>query len=225
MNEEYFVWKIPTRNLGALDENDNSWQAADSLHIAHFHPKSSKHHPETEVRMFYNDTGIYLRFRVKDRYVRSLHTEYNSKVHEDSCVECFLQPPDAPGYYNFEINAGGTLHVNYIVDPRRDENGKRRDIRPLAPELAGTLDIRSSLPPIVDPEIRDQMNWSISIHIPLAFFACHTPLQALRGSRWRANFYKCGDKTSHPHWGAWKAIGELNFHQPQCFGTLIFDNK
>lgn len=225
MNEEFYVWKIPTRNSRALDENDTVWKAADSLRIARFHPKSSEHRPETEVRMFYNDTGIYLRFRVKDHFVHSLHTEYNSKVHEDSCVECFLQPPEAPGYYNFEINAGGTLHVNYIIDPRRDKNGKRRDLRPLAPEMAAMVDIRASLPKIVNPEIRELLNWSISVRIPLAFFACHTPLPALPGSRWRANFYKCGDKTSHPHWGAWKAIEELNFHQPQCFGTLIFDEK
>ncbi|MDD3966848.1 MAG: carbohydrate-binding family 9-like protein [Candidatus Marinimicrobia bacterium] len=45
------------------------------------------------------------------------------------------------------------------------------------------------------------------------------------GSRWRANFYKCGDKTSHPHWGSWQALDILIFHQPESFGILEFDGQ
>ena len=41
------------------------------------------------------------------------------------------------------------------------------------------------------------------------------------GQVWRANLYKCGDQTSHPHWASWAPIGEaLNFHQPGFFGGL-----
>ena len=39
---------------------------------------------------------------------------------------------------------------------------------------------------------------------------------------WRGNLYKCGDRTSHPHWAAWSPVDELNFHLPRCFGTLRF---
>ena len=35
------------------------------------------------------------------------------------------------------------------------------------------------------------------------------------GDRWRANFYKCGDETSHPHWASWSPVGRLDFHRPQ----------
>ncbi|MDD3094682.1 MAG: carbohydrate-binding family 9-like protein [Candidatus Neomarinimicrobiota bacterium] len=225
MNKRFRIRNSGICSLRALNENDVVWRRADAIHIAHFHPRSSGHHPETEVRMLYNNRGIYLLYRVKDRFVRSVHTEYNAKVHEDSCVECFLQPPDAPGYYNFEVNAGGTLHVNYIIDPHRDENGKRKDMRPVPAELAATLQIRSSLPRVIEPEIREKLNWSLSLYIPLDFFACHSPLPALPGSRWRANFYKCGDKTSHPHWGSWQALDILNFHQPESFGILEFDGQ
>jgi hypothetical protein len=47
------------------------------------------------------------------------------------------------------------------------------------------------------------------------------PLRPVRGQRWRANAFKCGDQTSHPHWASWAPIGEaLNFHQPGRFGWL-----
>ena len=48
------------------------------------------------------------------------------------------------------------------------------------------------------------------------------PIAIDKGSVWGANFYKCGDETSHPHWGAWSPVDELNFHLPRCFGRLGF---
>jgi hypothetical protein len=60
--------------------------------------------------------------------------------------------------------------------------------------------------------------------VPFAFFERYvgkTPL--LPGDRWRANFYKCGDATSHPHWASWSPVRELNFHRPDDFGTILFE--
>ena len=36
------------------------------------------------------------------------------------------------------------------------------------------------------------------------------------------NFYKCGDETEFPHFGAWKevAVPEPDFHRPEYFGEL-----
>ena len=40
---------------------------------------------------------------------------------------------------------------------------------------------------------------------------------------WKANFYKCGDETLHPHFGCWNPVvaEEPNFHLPEFFGTLL----
>ena len=39
----------------------------------------------------------------------------------------------------------------------------------------------------------------------------------------RANFYKCGDKTAHPHYLSWSPIHteKPDFHRPEFFGELI----
>jgi hypothetical protein len=42
------------------------------------------------------------------------------------------------------------------------------------------------------------------------------------GQTWRANFYKCGDLTSHKHWASWQPVKELNFHRPEDFGEIVF---
>jgi hypothetical protein len=38
----------------------------------------------------------------------------------------------------------------------------------------------------------------------------------------RANFYKCGDLTAHPHFLSWNPIDlpKPDFHRPEFFGTL-----
>ena len=40
----------------------------------------------------------------------------------------------------------------------------------------------------------------------------------------RANCYKCGDLTDHPHYLSWNEVQSdtPSFHRPQDFGLLIF---
>jgi Carbohydrate-binding family 9 len=225
MKRSYYLIKTTRTVEDILDWDSDFWHEVDIANICHFHPKSCSHHPITEVKLQYNSSGIIVLFRVKDKYVRSIHTQYNSKVNEDSCVEWFIKPPCAEGYYNFEINAGGTLHVNYIVDPERNENGIRKDMRKIPQEHAKQVKIFSSLPRVIDPEISEEIIWYLALNIPFVFFEFHTPLKKINGSIWQGNLYKCGDKISHPHWAAWNAIDELNFHQPKHFGEFMFVDK
>ncbi len=65
----------------------------------------------------------------------------------------------------------------------------------------------------------------MAFFIPLSVFEKTTGLQStkLSGQTWRANLYKCGDKTSHPHWASWQPLTETNFHLPECFGKITFE--
>jgi hypothetical protein len=222
MKKRYIISAINIATKDLLDWQAPAWRNVDIAEINDFHPKSSDHHPKTYVKIGHDDQNIYVIFKVEDKYVRSTYIEYNSKVNEDSCVEWFIKPPDAEGYYNFEMNAGGTLHVNYIIDPERDENGKRKNIIAIPESHAKTVKIISSLPRVIDPEISDPTVWYLAMTIPLSFFELYSPVDKIDGSVWQGNLYKCGDKTSHPHWGYWSPVKELNFHQPHCFGEFIF---
>ena len=82
--------------------------------------------------------------------------------------------------------------------------------------------VRSTLPPVVDPEI--EADWQLAFFIPTALLEAYVgPIGPLAGQEWRANLYKCGDRTSHPHWASWSPVDALNFHLPHCFGTLRFE--
>lgn len=210
--------------LPALDDGWESpaWQQAETLEIDHFRPEGSDHRPRTSVRLLYDHTGICGLFRVDDQYVRCVHTAYMGQVYKDSCVECFLQPRPDKGYFNFEFNCGGTLRCSYITDPTRVADGFRHWI-PLPEEEGHQVCLYHSLPRIIEPEIPTPTQWALALFIPFGLLEKYVGvLGGMEGQHWRANFYKCGDETSHPHWASWSPLEQRNFHWPECFGTIRF---
>jgi len=198
----------------------SAWHQADTLELIHFRFEGSDHRPKTTVRLLHDQRGIFGIFRVEDRYVRSSHTEYLSPVHKDSCVEFFVKPKQDRGYFNFEFNCGGTLLCSYIIDPTRPSDAFR-DFVKLSEEDGKQVRIYHSMPEIVEPEITEPVTWFLEFFIPFSLLEQYVGLSGdVKGQSWYANFYKCGDETSHPHWASWTPLPEKNFHLPKCFGEI-----
>ena len=198
------------------------WGKAPFLEIAAFRPESSDHRPRTRVKLLYTPDGISGRFHVRDRYVRCVRHGFQAPVYKDSCVEFFVQPTPGGGYFNFEFNCGGHLLASYITDHERTDDGFKSFTR-LLPEEGRHIGIEHSLPARVEPEIAADTPWHLGFFIPFGVMETHAgPLKIEKKTAWRGNFYKCGDETSHPHWGAWAPVDAVNFHLPRCFGTLWF---
>ncbi|OPZ24074.1 MAG: hypothetical protein BWZ02_02971 [Lentisphaerae bacterium ADurb.BinA184] len=198
------------------------WGAVAPLELSCFRPEGSDHRPRVQVKLLHDGSGIAVFFRVEDRYVRSVQTRLHGPVCTDSCVEWFVRPLPDRGYFNFEVNCGGTLHASFVEDPTRTPNGFRK-WRPLSPEACARIAIAHSMPPVVDPEIPDPVTWTLQLQVPLAVFEEFLgPLGPLAGQQWQANFYKCGDHTSHRHWVSWAPVGKLDFHRPQDFAPMVF---
>jgi hypothetical protein len=199
-----------------------AWERAGTLTVQHFRPESSDHRPQTSARLLYDTTGIHGIFRVEDRYVRCVRTQYHAEVWKDSCVEFFAQPRPDRGYFNFEFNCGGAFLCNYITNPERTPDGFK-EFTKVPAHLGQTIQARSSLPQQIDPEIMTPILWTLRFFIPFALFEHYLgSLGAIPGQAWRGNFFKCADETSHPHWAAWSPVDELDFHRPSCFATLRF---
>jgi hypothetical protein len=65
--------------------------------------------------------------------------------------------------------------------------------------------------------------WRVAYAVPFSLFEeVFGPLGEPGARRWRANLYKCGDQTSHPHWATWSPLEQVNFHDPSRFGVLEF---
>lgn len=65
--------------------------------------------------------------------------------------------------------------------------------------------------------------WELSLVIPVSAFFRHE-IDNLSGLIIHGNFYKCGDKTAHPHFLSWNPIDipSPDFHRPDFFGEIKF---
>ena len=199
------------------------WSRAETLTVNLFHPASSGHRPGVQARALYEAKGIYVIFKVKDRYVRSVNTQPQGPVCRDSCVEFFFEPKPGAGYLNMEANCGGTFLCFHITNSTRTPGGFKTSVK-IDPSWFSQIKTYHSLPAVVDPELTAPTEWILEYFIPFALIEAYAgPLGAVAGQTWRGNFYKCGDQTSHPHWASWAPIGdELNFHQPAKFAPITF---
>jgi len=203
--------------------NGDIWRNVPALEVGNFRQEGSTHRPQTLCKLLYDQERLYGIFRVDDQYVRSVNTEFQSDVYKDSCVEVFLQPKSTGGYFNFEFNCGGALLASYVIDPTR-VSGRVTQCLPLTLDDDRQIQRYHNLPIVVEPEIVAKQIWFLEFSIPFAVLTKFAgPLGEIAGQTWRGNFYKCGNETSHPHWGAWSTVQELNFHLPECFGRITFE--
>lgn len=221
-DKKYKVSKLKGALTINADWDKAQWKNIETIKIENYMGTIPPFKPTVEAKMMYDNDNVYVIFRVKDRYVRSLVQEYNGNVSGDSCVEFFFAPDsNLPlSYFNLEINAGGTPLIFYIKHPY-----------PATPyvKLEATeieeIEIAHSLPSKVDPEITEPVTWTIEYRIPLSMLAKFSNVsRPAPGVIWKANFYKTGSRTSNPNYITWNFVDNPrpNFHLPQFFGTLIF---
>lgn len=222
---EYHIRKAARKPELTGQWDGPAWKDADVARLDSFHRAGSDHRPITEAKILHDDDGLYVHFRVQDRYVVCTRSQNQSLTSKDSCVEVYLQPNGEAGYFNFEMNCGGALLLFYILDPIRNDPGifKHKFIVPQS--LIDTMRIYHSLPRTLPGEIADPVQWSVEYFVPnslLEYYVGRLPPAGQR--RWRGAFHKCADDSSHPHWASWPPIGEeLNFHVPRCFAPFSFD--
>ena len=196
------------------------WGAATPAILTHHMGDPPEHRPKTQAKLLYDVDALYVRFRVEDRYVVALETEPQSGVSGDSCVELFVTPGTdvAPGYFNVEMNCVGTTLFHHQREPGVENH-------PLDQEI-NELEVRHSVPgPTVDPEVGEPLTWTVGYRVLFRALArCATISAPEPGVVWRANMYKCANRSSHPHWLTWSpvAFDRPNFHLKEQFGYLHF---
>jgi hypothetical protein len=160
-------------------------------------------------------TSILLRYLVREPQVRAINTGFNTPVWEDSCVEFFLSLEDDPAYYNFEINAIGTVLGAYGPDRHRREW--------ISEALLEQVRTTPSLGRGIIRNLEGDISWEMDIVLPVKVL-CHHHITDIAGLYARANFYKCGDKLTRPHYLSWQPVktDTPDFHRPEFFGALVF---
>lgn len=193
------------------------WAALPSLAIDNYLWLDNAYRPDVRVRLCYSSLYLYVMFRVGERRVRVRYTKFQDPVYKDSCVEFFVDafPETGLGYVNFETNGAGTLLAAFGLD--------RSHRASLWPEDLAGFEISSSIEGPLDGE-HGREDWTLEYRVPLALFHKLYGRAVRPGLRAAANFYKCGDETEVPHYGAWSPVETPtpDFHRPEFFGELLF---
>jgi hypothetical protein len=197
------------------------WRSTKPLILENYMGDKPTHFPETKVKMRYDKDNIYLIFSVMDKYVKAVAKEINGKVWMDSCVEFFFSPGSNTerGYFNFEANCKGVFLFNYHLN----NSGSGDSV---SMEDCEKVRIAYSLKSDVEQEIAEPLEWRLEYSIPISVLKKYMKVdEPGPGVSWRANFYKCADQTSHPHWLTWARVDypQPKFHLPEFFGRLIFE--
>jgi hypothetical protein len=177
--------------------------------------KGYNYKPEVELAIAYSDHEIFLKYYITENYFKAEKTETNQMVCEDSCVEFFVSPEDDGIYYNLEFNGIGTC---LLGSGTGRENSKRAN-----PEIVSKIRRLTSVGNNPVREHEGKIAWNIIIAVPFGVFFHHN-IKELKGKTFRANFYKCGDMLTVPHYVTWNPVGteKPDYHQPKYFGVLKF---
>jgi hypothetical protein len=167
--------------------------------------------PLVQFVIAHSGNCILLKYFVTEDHIRAAAGNINGAVWEDACVEFFVSF-DEKGYYNLEFNCIGTALAGFGKEKANRERIEEHIIRKIK---YGSC---------INNPGEDKIHWELTVAIPPEVFAHHN-LSSLQGLACRANFYKCGDALPRPHFVAWSDIEapQPNFHLPQFFGTLLFE--
>jgi hypothetical protein len=203
---------------------ESSWdsgfgKAIKPLDLKYYMGEKPEHRPLTQAKLLYDDEALYMMFRVEDKYVRAV-AEHQGPVCRDSCVEFFFTPGSdvQKGYFNLEMNCGGTMLFHHQIVPRKNSVI-------IAADDCSKIEVYHLLPQKVDPEMQKPVVWVVAYQLPFEILKKYAAVELPHsGVTWRANFYKCADATSHPHWLTWAHVDrpQPDFHVPECFGTIEF---
>jgi hypothetical protein len=211
------IKKIDTNNAASLSEAAallESQTQTNSIDVLNWE-KAFPYKPRLKFRIAHTGDEIWLKYYVNEKNILAQETRTNGDVYKDSTVEFFISV-DGKNYYNFEFSCIGTIHIGY---------GEGRHNRtPVNPAIAEKIQIESTLGNQPFAEKSGDFNWEMMIRIPKTCFA-FDKIDTFSKLNATANFYKCGDETSDPHFVTWNAIGTENpdYHCPEYFGKIDFE--
>ncbi|MFC1573649.1 carbohydrate-binding family 9-like protein [Candidatus Latescibacterota bacterium] len=218
---EYTVMRTTEKIVidGILDEQD--WESAPSFGSFQFPWWKTGDKEQTEVKMLWDDTFLYLSYTCEDKHIWADQYDTNANTYQDDCVEMFWDPnPSDPKrkYNMFEFNCIGNLLSVYVGS---GENIHQRISRIMVPHIGQTLQ------GTVNDDSDEDTGWILEVAVR---FSDYTELYdgstPENGDMWRIGLNRCGGKINNQH-SQWSPsqTDKPSFHRPEDFGKVFFSVK
>jgi len=203
---------------GRLDEP--TWRAADVMALS-LTDTGAKPRLGTVVRTLWDDRYLYVGFHCVDTDVWATMAGRDMPLWEEEVVEIFLDDDrDGIGYFELVCNPLGALVDVFCLHERHGTRFKAlRDWNADGVLVAVTVD--------GDPTRRDtrDRSWTAEWAIPFDQIVMAPHVPPANGDTWRANFYRIEQGRDAVEYTAWSPTGEINYHHPERFGTLVFSTE
>ena len=188
----------------------------------------------TRMKMLWDYNYLYIGVKLEEPHLWATYTARESVIFQENDIEVFLDPDgDTHNYYEWEINALGTLWDLLLTKPYKDGgkpiNGWNINDFEYAVHLEGTLN---------EPSDTDD-HWSVEMAIPWSSISQGNSPPS-DGDQWRINFSrvqwqlevkdnaytkvknpKNGKAFPEDNW-VWSPIGAINMHIPDRWGYVQF---
>ncbi len=218
---EYKVLKATEKIVidGILDEKD--WETAQAVGDFVFPWLKEGEKEQTEVKILWDDTFLYVSFKCQDKHVWAEYFDTNSNTCLDDCVEIFWDPnPEDPRrkYNMFEMNCVGNVLSVYVGS---GESIKQRVSRIMVPHIAQSIQGTLNNDDDIDT------GWILEIAIRFSDYPeLFKKALPVNGDYWRVGLNRCGGKTNQQYsqWSPTQSDNP-NFHAPEDFGKIIFSDK
>jgi alpha-galactosidase len=184
------------------------WQSARPVRFdSDWQGKNPEPALETEVRVLWSPTFVYLRFvcRYRELFVFEDSEPNGRRDHlwDRDVAEAFLQPDASvePRYKEFEVAPNG-MWIDLDISP------------------SGLADLKSGLTRSVHLDAKRKI-WTAELAIPMRSLTAQFDPKSV----WRANFYRVEGTAEPRQYMAWQPTHtpQPNFHMPKAFGTLRFE--
>ena len=209
--------------------SEPEWQSAQPVRFcSDWQGKNPDPALDTEVRVLWSPTVLYLRFACRYREVSVFEDSDPSgrrdHLWDHDVAEAFLQPDVAPA--SDGVETGVHARAGADVDARRYMFYKEFEVAPngmwidLDISPSGLSDLKSGLTRSVHVDAQRKI-WTAELAIPMRCLAAHFGPNRV----WRANFYRVEGKTEPRQYLAWLPTHtpQPNFHVPKAFGRLRFE--
>ncbi len=208
--------------------NDKQWQAADILPIKYHRPGTSN--ASVAVKMLWDDNYVYIGAEIKDHNLIASHTERDSKVWQDDCIEFYLDTEAGSHhqltYFEIDITPGNTIFdtffVNYHSYPELYHKGACEMVNSLNLEINSSIRLNGTINNSSDID----SGWNLEIALPIKQLQTKGAKRKIHaGTQWRANFYYHNVEDNR-EFMSWSPIGADNSaHRPGLFGKIYFSEK
>ena len=202
--------------------NENAWNKAKVIKDFLIAGGKKKATYKTEAKILWDDKNLYFFFKAYDKDIWSYFTKRDDTTCREDCLEIFFKTnPKLPQYYDFEINALGTIYDSFIIKKNAIGGDHHRGYR----WNLNTMKVAVTINGTINEPYKIDKYWQMEVAIPFEGLDTNKRMAPKAGDVWIYQIARCeysfyleqGQELS-----ANEYLNEVNFHAPEFWSKLKF---